>query len=430
MSCKKYYFLNLGCPKNQTDGDLLRGTLNSLGFTEINNPVEANFIVVNTCAFIEQARRETKGEIKELLPYKKNGTKLVVVGCYPVLYDIRDEIPAIDAAFGLNQVDDFLSYVAGKERVRNLLGCCWDKCEIQRPKPETSYAYVKISDGCDNRCSYCTIPMIRGPYRSISPAKVLKEVEYLTAGGVKEIVLVAQDSCLYGKDLDGNVDLADLCRLIARVDGVEWIRVMYAHPAHLSDDLMDRLFTIDKVCRYLDMPIQHISGKILKKMRRHSKPDRIKQIIKRLRNIDKSISLRTTLMVGFPGETDDDYKKLLDFVEQTEFDYLGAFCFSPEEKTEARDFSEVVDPQLIDERFELLIDVAERVASRRAMMQIGKKQKLLVDWLSADDSACYEARSYRQAPEIDGYYKICNGPNIHPGMFIEAVIKDIDRAEL
>lgn len=430
MSGKKYYFLNLGCPKNQTDGDLLRGVLNRLGFAELSDPAEADFIIVNTCAFIAQARRETKGEIEELLPYKKNGTKLVAVGCYPVLYDIQNEMPTIDAAFGLNQVDDFLDYVAGKEKVQRVLGCCWNKCEIPRAKPETSYAYVKISDGCDNRCSYCTIPMIRGPYRSISPAKVLKEVEFLIAGGVKEIVLVAQDSCLYGIDLDSNVDLADLCWLIARTDGVEWIRVMYAHPAHLSDALMDRLFTIDKVCRYLDMPIQHISERILKRMRRHSEPGRIKQIIKRLRIIDKNISLRTTLMVGFPGETDDDYKKLLDFVEQTEFDYLGAFCFSPEEKTEARNLSGAVDPRLAEERYELLMDIADRVASRRAMMQMGKKQKLLIDWLSIDDSAYYEARSYRQAPEIDGYYKIPIRPDVLPGMFVEAVINNVDRAEL
>lgn len=436
MSNKSYYFLNLGCPKNQTDGDFLRGILKHLGLAESDEPAGVDYIIVNTCAFIEQARQETKGEIKELLPYKKDGTRLVAVGCYPVLYNIQSEISDIDAAFGLNRVDDFLDYIAGKGIAQRILGSCWDQVDIGRVRPDLPYAYVKISDGCDNRCSYCTIPMIRGPYRSIPPVRVIKEVEALAAGGVKEIVLVAQDSCVYGRDLDVNVDLADLCCLIARVDGIEWIRIMYAHPAHLSDALMDRLFAIDKVCHYLDMPIQHISEKILKMMRRRSGTGRIKQIIKRLRNIDKSISLRTTMMVGFPGETDDDYRRLLDFVEETEFDYLGAFCFSPEDKAEAIYLSGAVDPQLAEERYELLIDVAERVASKRAIMQIGERQKLLIERLSSDNPAYFEARSYRQAPDIDGFYKIpirssrSFKPDIKPGMFVNAVISDSDRAEL
>lgn len=436
MSNKRYYFLNLGCPKNQTDGDFLCRVLNHLGFAESNDPAGVDYIIVNTCAFIEQARQETKGEINELLPYKEDGIRLVAVGCYPVLYNIQSEISDIDAAFGLNQVDDFLDYVAGKEKAQKILGSCRDQVDIHRVKPDIPYAYVKISDGCDNRCSYCTIPMIRGPYRSIPPARVIKEVEALAADGVKEIVLVAQDSCVYGKDLDSNVDLADLCRLIALVSGVEWIRVMYAHPAHLSDTLMDRLFVIDKVCRYLDMPIQHISEKILKMMKRRSGADRIKQIIKRLRNIDKNISLRTTLMVGFPGETDDDYRRLLDFVEEAEFDYLGAFRFSPEDGTEAIALSGAVAPRLAEERYELLIDIAERIAKRRAMMQIGKRQKLLIERLSSDDSAYFEARSYRQAPDIDGFYRIpvrsssSFRPDIKPGILVNAIISDFDRAEL
>jgi len=260
---KSYYFLNLGCPKNQVDGDYVRGALNGLGLIESDSPEEVGYIIVNTCAFIEQARRETIGEINELLPYRKNGAKLLAIGCYPMLYDIKREVPAVDCAFGLSQVQELLNYING-----NKVDCFDPQLNI-RVVEDSPYAYVKIADGCDNRCSYCTIPLIRGPYRSIPPDVILREVELLARGGVKEMVLVAQDTALYGEDLKAGIDLACLCRMISKVNEVEWIRVMYAHPAHLNEDLIGRLFENDKVCRYLDIPIQHISDRILKLMNRH-----------------------------------------------------------------------------------------------------------------------------------------------------------------
>jgi len=422
MADKSYYFLNLGCPKNQVDGDYVRGALNTLGLIESDSPEEVEYIIVNTCAFIEQARRETIGEINELLPYRKNGAKLLAIGCYPVLYNIKKDIPAVDYAFGLNQVQELLNYISGNRDI------CFDSQASIRAVEDSPFAYIKISDGCDNRCSYCTIPLIRGAFRSIHPELILKEVELLARSGIKEMVLVAQDTALYGKDLDEEIDLARLCRMISKVDGVEWIRVMYAHPAHLSEDLTGRLFEIDKVCRYLDIPIQHISDKILKLMNRHCDSEKIKQVIKQLRNIDKSISLRTTLMTGFPGETDDDFKSLLDFIEAVEFDYLGAFYYSPEEMTTAKTLNDVVDQRLAEERLDLLYDIAEDISMKRARMQIGKKQKLLIEALSPEDPNYYEARSYRQAPDIDGFYKIQASSNLKPGEFVDAVIRDVDIA--
>ena len=420
MTGKSYYFLNLGCPKNQVDGDYIRGALNNLGFNESEMPDGVDYIIVNTCAFIDQARQETRGEILELLPYKKNGAQILAVGCYPVLYDIKRDVPEVDAAFGLNQVEDFLNYITGAK------GICYNPTAQSRALENRPYAYVKISDGCDNRCSYCTIPFIRGSHRSIPPITILEEVEFLAKNGIKEIILVAQDSAVYG--FQDGIDLACLCRMISRIDGIEWIRLMYAHPAHLSDNLVDRLFEIDKVCHYIDIPIQHISGKILKLMNRKCDPEKIKQIIKRLRNIDKNISLRTTLMVGFPGETDDDFKELADFIEEAEFDYLGVFSYSPEEGTAAKSFDGIVDQELTMERQELLYDIAETVSDKKAKMQIGRKQKLLIETLSPDNPYFFEARSYRQAPEIDGFYNIPVRPDLRIGDFVNAVIQDIDMA--
>jgi len=419
-----YYFLNLGCPKNQVDGNYIRGALNSLGFTENPYPDLADYLIVNTCAFIEQARQETLGEINELVPYKKNGVKLIAVGCYPSIYDIKRVSPSIDAAFGLNQVDKLLKFVTGKRNV-----CC-NNLIFNRVVENTPYAYVKISDGCNNRCSYCTIPLIRGSYRSIPHKLIIDEVELLANKGIKEIIFVAQDTTLYGKDLKGGLDLADLCRMVSDIDGIEWIRIMYAHPAHLDDNLISRLFEIEKVCRYIDLPIQHISDKILSLMNRHCGTEKIKHIIKQLRNVDKNISLRTTLMVGFPGETDDDFKELVDFIEEIKFDYLGIFCYSPEENTAAISLEEKFDPQMAEEKLEMLYNIAEEISEDRAIMQIGKKQKLLIESQSAENSGFYEARSCRQAPEIDGFYNIPARHDITPGQFVEAEIMDIDSANI
>ena len=422
MGDKSYYFLNLGCPKNQTDGDYVRGALDSLGFSESGSPENVDYIIVNTCAFIKQARRETQGEINELLDFKKNGSKLIAIGCYPVLYNIKTDIPAIDAAFGLKEVENFLKYVTGNSNL------CYDPSKSGRIISDVPYAYVKISDGCDNKCSYCTIPLIRGAFKSIPPEIILREVESLASEGIKEIVLVAQDTALYGKDIKSGYDLACLCRMISKVDGVEWIRVMYAHPAHLDEELIGRLFETDKVCRYLDIPIQHISLNMLERMNRKCKPEKIKRLISQLRKIDKDISLRTTLIVGFPGETDDDFRELLEFVEETEFDYLGAFCYSAEDRTAAITFDGAVDSRIAEQRKELLYDIAEEISMGRAKAQIGKKQKLLIESVSSEDADFYEARSYRQAPEIDGFYKLQVSSELQIGDMVEAVINDINAA--
>ena len=421
MPNKSFYFLNLGCPKNQTDGDYVRGALNDLGLSEMDAPDDVDYIFINTCAFIEQARLETRGEIDQLLPYKKNGTELIALGCYPALTDIKKEIPVIDAAFRFDQLAKVIEYVAG------IKDYCYQPRISHRVINDLPYAYVNISDGCDNRCSYCTIPQIRGHYRSRPPDKLIEEVDYLASNGIKEIVLVAQDSAIYGRDLEPNIDLPWLCGKIAAIDGIDWIRIMYAHPAHLDPAMLDRLYATDKVCRYLDLPIQHISDNILTRMRRHCDSGQIKRLINHLRKLDKNISLRTTLMVGFPGETDDDYQKLVEFVEESEFDHLGVFQYSPEVNTAAYDLDGRVNPELAEERYELLYDIAADISQDRSRTFIGRSEKLLIDGLTIDDGY-YEARSYRQAPEIDTMYKVESEFELMPGQFIMAKITEIDEA--
>ena len=421
---KHYYFLNLGCPKNQVDGDNLRGALNNQGLIETDAPDEVDYIIINTCAFIEEARLESQGEIKELEKFRQRGTNLIAVGCYPALETIRNDIPVLDAAFRFDEVEALLKYVTGDK------AHCYDSGAVNRVVGEVPYAYLVISDGCDNRCSYCKIPGIRGSYRSRPIVNIMREAEYLAKNGIKELILVAQDTAVYGQDIPGKPDLACLCRMLAGIEAVKWLRIMYAHPAHLNEDLIDKLMAIDEVCHYLDMPIQHISNKILSRMKRQCGPEKIKSVINHLRKIDNNISLRTTLMVGFPGETDDDFRELLDLVEEIEFDYLGVFKYSPEIGTPAYGFVNRVDREITEERFDLLYEIAEDISLKRAEAQIGRTEKLLVERLSPDAYNFYEGRSFRQAPEIDGYYMIEAGSGIKSGDFVETIIKDIDLAEV
>lgn len=411
MKAGSFYFLNLGCPKNRVDGDHLRGGIRQLGLEESAVPERADFVIVNTCAFIEDARRESRGEILEILRQGiKKSAEVIVVGCYPAWGDIRAEIPEVKQAFAFDKYDKLLSYLAGRS------GSCFEPQKMMRVSPGQPYAYVKIADGCDNRCAYCTIPSIRGPYRSTSSKAILDEVEFLTRNGVKEVILVAQDSAMFGAD-DGRMDLGDLCHEVARIDGIEWIRIMYAHPAHLSERLAEKIFSCAKVCRYLDLPIQHASDKILGLMNRPTSAENIRKQIKWLRNFDKELSLRTSLMVGFPGESDDDFRMLLDFAEEIRFDHVGVFGFSPEEGTTAARLGDMIDPELIRERAELLIETTSRITEEIEMARVGRIETVLIDSVSAENFSEFECRSFRQAPEIDGFYRIRRRDGLKPGDF-------------
>lgn len=421
---KSYYFLNLGCPKNQTDGDYVRGALNELGLTECENPENADYLFINTCAFIEDARLETEGEIEILLNNKDDNAKLIALGCYPALPQYDKYKLDVDASFKFNEVESLLRYVSGD------INYCLVPEKIKRVVDGLPYAYLVISDGCDNRCSYCTIPDIRGGYASRDPEKLIKEAKYLGANGVKELVLVAQDTSIYGRDLDESIDLPGLCERIAEIESVEWIRIMYVHPAHTDEAMLSRLFAVSKVCRYLDIPIQHINDRILKNMRRGYKSDRVLKLINHLRKLDKDISLRTTLMVGFPGETDDDFGQLLEFVEEARIDYLGAFTYSPEVGTTAKDMLDKVDPELAEQRRELIYDIAEEVSQSKAESRIGNVEKLLIVGVSEEYSDFFEARSSGQAPEIDGAYILPITDGIAIGDIVEARITGISEAEM
>ncbi len=417
-----YYFLNLGCPKNRVDGDYLRGDLRRLGLIESAKPGTADYLFINSCAFIESARRETLGEIETIIKGGiKKSAEVILVGCYPALPGAESEIPGISKAVPFDRYNELLDYLA--ERT----GVCRRPEKPARVSPDSFFAYLKIADGCNNRCAYCRIPSIRGEYKSVPFDSIVDEAAFLAGHGVKEIILVAQDSTLYGIDLERKFDLADICREIGAIDGVEWIRLMYTHPAHLDLNLMERLFSCAKVCRYLDMPIQHISDKILKRMNRASTSRMIRDKIKWLRNFDNELSLRTSLMVGFPGESDDDFRMLLDFAEEIRFDHVGVFAFSPEPGTPASRLDGRVDPELVEERRELLMETASRITEEIERALIGKIELMFIDSVSADDPAQFEARSYRQAPEIDGFYRIGRKKSVSPGSFHRVMISDLNQ---
>ena len=424
MINKSYFFLNLGCPKNQTDGDFVRAALNDLGLAESDYPAEVDFIFVNTCAFIDEARRETEGEIEQLLEVRRNGAKIIAFGCYPALPGFDNDRLPVDASFRFDEVAELLQYIGGDKSY------CYEPERTKRVISELPYAYLVISDGCDNRCSYCTIPNIRGRYASRKPDKILAEAEYLALSGAKEIIIVAQDTTVYGRDLGMDVDLPGLCDQIAQVDGIEWIRVMYAHPAHTDEALLDRLYAIPKVCRYLDMPIQHISDNVLKMMRRGYNAGKVHALINHLRSLDKNISLRTTLMTGFPGESDDDFKALVDFVEQAQFDHLGVFVYSPEYRTSAYDFPGRIDRTLAEDRYELLYEIAGDIILDKASARIGRVEPMLIEGVSSEFEGYCEGRSCFQAPEIDGYYtlEITNGVGL--GDIVQARIIGENEAEI
>lgn len=417
-----YYFLNLGCPKNRVDGDYLRGDLQRLGLIESAKPDTADYLFVNSCAFIESARRETVGEIEALIKGGiKRSAEVILVGCYPALPEAELEISGISKAIPFDRYDELLDYLAART------GTCRRPEKPRRVSPDSYFAYVKIADGCNNRCAYCRIPSIRGEYRSEAFSSIIGEAAYLAERGVKEIILVAQDSTLYGTDLDRKYDLADICREIGAIDGIEWIRLMYAHPAHLDLKLMERAFSCAKVCRYLDMPIQHISDKILKRMNRASTSRMIRDKIKWLRSFDNELSLRTSLMVGFPGESDDDFRMLLDFTEEMRFDHVGVFAFSPERGTMASRLDDRIDPELVQERQELLMETTSRITEEIERSLIGKIELMFIESLLADDPGQFEARSCRQAPEIDGFYRVERKKSVSPGSFHRIMISDLNQ---
>jgi ribosomal protein S12 methylthiotransferase len=432
----KVHFTTLGCPKNQVDSELMLGMLTQAGHEVAETPESADCLVVNTCAFIDRAREESVNTILELAQIKERdrARTLIVTGCLTQRYGglIRSEIPEVSAILGtseLHRIVELVSQADGRQAWVGQAppGYLYDARTPRLLTARVPYAYVKIAEGCDMGCSFCAIPQFRGRHRSRPLADVVAEVDGLAQRGIQEAILVSQDTLAYGRDLSGNGDIGDL--LLALSDTpMPWIRPMYLHPAHVTERLIDK-WRRARVVPYLDMPVQHGDDAILQAMRRGVTARRMKDVVARLRDALPGVTLRTTVLVGFPGETETAFQKLLAFVEEVAFDRLGVFTYSAEERTPAADLPHQVPAEVMVERAQQVQDLQDRLAWPRQKALFGTRQTVLVDGPSADPVFPFEGRTAGQAPEIDGVVLLRDG-RLAPGRFAEVSIVEVDGYEL
>jgi ribosomal protein S12 methylthiotransferase len=429
--------VSLGCPKNLVDGEVMLGHLARRGHRLVADAKDADVIVVNTCAFIDRAKQESIDAILEMAREKETGKarRLVVTGCLAQRYDeeLRREIPEIDATLGTNQVEDVLSAVEGGATVTDAAErrpeWIYDHASPRILTTPSHLAYVKISEGCDYTCSFCIIPTLRGAHRSRPVGDVVAEVQSLGARGVKEIVLIAQDSTRYGLDFGMRDGLAVLLRRLGGVEGIRWIRIMYAYPATVSDAILDAIASEDKVVKYVDMPLQHASDRVLKRMKRPTGRGNLLGMVERVRARVPGVAFRTSFIVGFPGETEEDFEELLAFVEAAEFDNVGVFTFSDEEGTTSFDLPDRVPPAVKEARRRRLLARQKRISLRRNRGLIGRQVEVLVEGTHPDSDLLLRGRLSTQAPEIDGSVIINDGV-AEAGTFVACEITEAHAYDL
>jgi ribosomal protein S12 methylthiotransferase len=420
---KKVGFISLGCPKNLVDSEVMMGRLKEAGYEITNNAGEAETVVVNTCGFIESAKKESIDAILEATRLKEEGKarRVVVAGCLVERYrdDLIKELPEVDAFIGTNEVGRILEAADEKTNFRELpLLPIGNKTatyiydfDTPRHRATDSYtAFIKIAEGCDRPCAFCSIPSMRGSFRSRRFGSILKEAEDLAKQGVKEIVLIAQDSSRFGEDLGEVNALAKLIRALGEIEDLEWIRVMYAYPTHISDAFLEAIAETAKAVKYLDMPLQHASRNILKLMRRGGSRASLEKLIDRVREKVPGITIRTTFITGFPGETEEDFEELMTFVRNCEFDNVGVFTYSDEEGTLAFDLPNKVDAKTAKQRRALLMKEQAKISKRKNKAKIGKTYRVLFEGLSQESDLLFQGRLEGQAQEIDGYILINDMP--------------------
>ena len=435
----KVYLESLGCAKNLVDSEVIAGQLNKSGYGFTTSEEEAEIIIVNTCAFIEAAVQEALDTIHRLATLKQKGNcrKLVVAGCLPQRYgqkvagksrDLKD----VDLFVGVGEFHKIAQLLQEKntDPYLHLEGSAFlldhTTPRIRATAPHT--AYLKIAEGCSHRCSFCTIPAIKGPYRSRKPESVIAEGQILAQSGVKEINLIAQDTTAYGNDLTEKTDLSYLLKHLSSETDLEWIRILYGHPKHLSRDVLTVMREEEKVCNYLDLPLQHISDAVLGRMGRRTKAAMIKKMVAQMRRIIPDLWLRTTFIVGFPGETDDDFRLLLEFVKEVEFEHLGAFKYSDEEGTKAYGINDKVPPRIIEERYHQLMSTQSPISLKKNQALIGTTQKVLIEGIESS-SCMLTGRTSFQAPDIDGIVFITKG-SAPAGVMVEITITDAAEYDL
>ena len=421
----KLLFISLGCDKNLTDTEVMLGLLASRGYEMTDDECEADIIVINTCCFIHDAKEESIQNILEMAEYKKEGSlkALIVTGCLAQRYrqEILDEIPEVDAVLGTTAYDQILDAVDEALKGQNSVRME----DLQRlPKVEAKrqvttgghFAYMKIAEGCDKHCTYCIIPKIRGRFRSRPMEELIREAEELAEQGVKELILVAQETTLYGKDLYGEKSLPVLMRKLCKISGLRWIRVLYCYPEEITDELIRVMKEEPKICHYLDLPIQHANDDILKRMGRKTSKQELIDIVGKLRKEIPDICLRTTLITGFPGETQEQYEELYRFVSEMEFDRLGVFTYSPEEDTPAALMPDQIEESVKEERQAELMELQQEIAFEAAENMVGKEVLVMIEGKVADENV-YVGRTYKDAPNIDGLIFVETGVELVSGDF-------------
>ena len=424
------FFVSLGCDKNLVDSEEMLGALTSGGYRITDDESKADVIIVNTCCFIHDAKEESIQTILEMASYKEHGNckALIVTGCLAQRYkeEITQEIPEVDAVLGTNSQDSILEAVskALEGKVTHIFTPLEGIPDLPGKRIMTTggyYEYLKIAEGCDKHCTYCIIPSIRGSYRSVPMEKLISQAEELAEQGVKELILVAQETTLYGKDLYGEKSLHLLLKKLCQIPGIYWIRILYCYPEEIYPELIDTIRTEKKICHYLDLPIQHASDRILKKMGRRTTKQQLKDIVGELRRNIPDIMLRTTLITGFPGETAEDHEELMEFVNEMEFERLGVFTYSPEENTPAALMENQIEEEVKENRKEELMELQQEISLDNGEKLIGKTLTVMVEGKVADENA-YVGRTYGDAPGIDGYIFINTGELLMSGDFVRVKV--------
>ena len=427
---KKVLFISLGCDKNLVDSEMMLGMLAKSGYEFTDDEREADIVVVNTCCFIGDAKEESINTILEIAELKKSGDieMLVVAGCLAQRYreEIQEEIPEVDAIIGTMAIDEVVSTLDEIAR-----GIRQNHYKSLEEKPLTNvgrvvttgghYAYLKIAEGCDKHCTYCIIPKVRGNYRSVPMESLVREAEELADRGVKELILVAQETTLYGTDIYGRKALPELLHRLCGISGLYWIRLLYCYPEEIDDELIRTIKEEKKICHYLDLPIQHASDPILRKMGRRTDRRQLQSVIDRLRREIPDICLRTTLITGFPGETVEDHEELMEFIDCMEFDRLGVFTYSQEEDTPAAVMPEQIPEEVKQERQAQLMELQQEIAFEAAERMAGEVVTAMIEGKVADENA-YVARTYKDAPNVDGYLFVNTGRELMTGDFVRVRI--------
>jgi len=443
---KKVGFISLGCPKNLVDSEVMMGQLKHSGYEITANAEEADTVVVNTCGFIDSAKKESIEAILEAARLKAEGkaTRLVVAGCLVERYrdELKAELPEVDAFIGTSQITDILKVCDPATSPRSLpvvtLGnqsatYLYDESTPRILATPSHYAFIKIAEGCDRPCAFCFIPQMRGHFRSRRFGSIVAEAHQLAEEGVKELILVAQDSSRYGEDLGKQDALAHLLRELSHTDGIEWVRVMYTYPTHISDGFLDVLAEEPKAVKYLDMPLQHASQNVLKRMKRGGNRESLERLIERVRKRVPGIAVRTTFITGFPGETDADFEELMKFVKNVEFDRVGVFTYSDEEGTGAFDLSDKVDPKVSRQRRTRLMKEQAKISRRKNKARVGATVRVLFEGESKESELLWQGRMETQAPDIDGCVLINDVPDgvaPEPGDIVSVLVTEAQEHDL